>query len=189
MRLSPIIGLIALLSTTAAAAPITVGMPAPGLGTGTPFDVGEPSLLGRVVVLNFWASWCRPCLTELPSLDALHDRLLPAGATVLTINIDRRRPAADGVLRRLSVDLPVVYDSGGVIAALYAPAGLPATYLVDATGVVREVQLGGLDADQVTQLELGARALAGAEPADAVPPPGPSGAPEPHRPASTEHAR
>jgi thiol-disulfide isomerase/thioredoxin len=183
---SPILFAAALLASPTWASGPAVGEPAPRLGTEPALDLAPSSaapssaapssaapssaapssapspalsLAGRVVVLNFWASWCGPCLTELPALDALHDGLVSQGGAVVAVNLDRRRPPADKVIQRLGLDLPMVFDPEGQIALEYEPAGLPTTYLVDATGTVRAVHQGALSADQIAELGAAARAL------------------------------
>jgi thiol-disulfide isomerase/thioredoxin len=162
---------LVLLGLTAEAAAPAIGEAAPGLGTDPALTVIEPAIAGRVVILNFWASWCQPCLSELPALDALHDQLEPLGGAVIAINLDRKRPPADAVIKKLCVDLPVIFDPEGAIAERYEPAGLPMTYLVDAGGTVRGITQGALNEGQLVALKEAALALMPTTPGAAGAPP------------------
>jgi peroxiredoxin len=106
-------------------------------------DAGEISitdLRGRVVVLNFWASWCAECRPEMPGLDRLQREFGPRGLAVIGVNA-REDPAT---IRRFANDLrlgfPLALDPGGKVNALYGVVGLPTTFLVARDG--RAVALG-----------------------------------------------
>jgi peroxiredoxin len=114
---------------------------------------------GKVVVLNFWASWCRPCLDELPLLDELHAKVAPIGGTVLGVNIDKQRAPALGVVTSLDLKLPVVFDPGSDVVAKYDPEALPTTYVIDPDGVIVETLSGKLTRDAVSALETRVRKL------------------------------
>ncbi len=144
-----------LLSSFCIAAPVAVDRPAPPLKVRASKDqtVDLSELRGKVVVVNFWASWCGPCVEELPLLDALHDRISEQGGMVVAVNLDRNRPPADGVIRRLSLDLVLGFDPTGATAEVWAPRSLPASYLIDKKGHIREVHAGVLDEAAVTAVE------------------------------------
>ena len=121
------------------------------------------SLRGKVVVLNFWAQWCGPCLNELPLLDAMHLRLVEPGALVLGVNIDEQISAGRGVADHLGLNMSVVFDPKGDAVALYDPPALPTTYLIDAEGKLVEIYEGELDADKLKVIETCVLALLGSE--------------------------
>ena len=104
-----------------------------GLDT-TTSSVSLVSLAGRPVVVNFWASWCVPCRTEMPALEAAHERF---GGRVAFVGVDHQDDRASAV--RLVAQTGVTYESGfdpqGTVAA-YGLYGLPTTLLVSADGVV-----------------------------------------------------
>lgn len=99
---------------------------------------------GKVVYLDFWASWCPPCLVSMPLLDALRNRLVAAGADfeVLAINVDS--DPEDG--REFLLDSPVQYvvlsDPKGQTPKLYQVKGMPTSFLLDAEGTIRLVHQG-----------------------------------------------
>lgn len=163
MRIALTAALVLLLVAPAAAAGggVSAGSPAPAFELLDP--AGEAVKLsdfaGRVVVVNFWASWCPPCLEELPELNALHSRLEGEGAVVLALNVDRARGPALGAVRKLGLTLPVALDPKQSAVEAYAPPGLPATYVVDREGIVRSVRNGEIEADEVPALEAEVRRL------------------------------
>jgi thiol-disulfide isomerase/thioredoxin len=108
-------------------------------------EVSLSSLRGKVVLVDFWASWCKPCKKELPELDKLAKAYKAAGAKVeiIAINIDSERGNADKFLKGAKVgSLTVLLDPGGTSAELYRPGTMPTSYVVDAKGIVRHVNEG-----------------------------------------------
>ncbi len=102
-------------------------------------------LRGRVVVINFWASWCEPCRAEMPSLELLASRHERAGLAVLAVNYQEALPAIKRFLDVQPVLLPILLDRDGAAAAAWTPRVFPATVLVDRAGVPRTQVLGELD--------------------------------------------
>ncbi len=133
-------------------APMEPAAPAPRV------VLGEATA-GRVALVNVWATWCLPCMEELPRLAALHERLDPALATVVALNVDPTEARARAVLKRLGADLPVIYDPGGVLTATLAPPALPTSWLVDRDGQIRAVYAGALDDEALVGVETALRAL------------------------------
>jgi len=105
-------------------------LPTPGGGT-----LALADLAGRVVVLNFWATWCRPCVQELPALQALGARHGAEGLAVVAVNVDRDDPEAVAAFgRRLGLDLPLPLDPKGAVRGAYRVRALPTTYLIGRDG-------------------------------------------------------
>jgi len=103
-------------------------------------------LKGQTVLINFWASWCRECLEEMPSLNALYLKLRKEGIVVLGISIDRNWKAVRGALEKTPVQYPVLLDSrGDVFVKKYTVIGIPTTIVVDSEGVIREKIIGRFD--------------------------------------------
>ena len=109
---------------------------------GASFDL--TSLRGKVVLVDFWASWCEPCRTALPALDAMARRHHDSGLIVVGIDIDGSRESADRFLaeRLPQPSITLLYDRDGAMMAKLGASGMPALYLVDRTGVVRRVDAG-----------------------------------------------
>jgi thiol-disulfide isomerase/thioredoxin len=97
---------------------------------------------GKVVLLDFWASWCEPCKKELPALAALAARLRPRGVEVVTVNIDKVQKNAEAFLRHSGVSLRVLANPDGSVADSYEPPKMPSSYLIDKKGLVRLVHAG-----------------------------------------------
>jgi thiol-disulfide isomerase/thioredoxin len=101
---------------------------------------------GKVVVLTFGASWCKPCKRELPAYDKLAKKYRDARANVafLAINIDRDAANADKFLREAGGvrNMHVGFDPQGQTVDKYEPGTMPTTYIIDARGIVREVHAG-----------------------------------------------
>ncbi len=126
--------------------PLLEGFPAPGFtaldAQGTPIDVAL--LRGRIVLLDFWAAWCAPCLEELPTIAGIHEFLSEQGVVVLGVNLDRSDTAFRGALARLALPYVQIYDgSDGPISSLYRISGIPMTYLIGRDGVIRARGLRG----------------------------------------------
>jgi cytochrome c biogenesis protein CcmG/thiol:disulfide interchange protein DsbE len=98
------------------------------------------SLRGRVVILNFWASWCAPCLEELPSLESLQHQV--PQAIVLAVSTDDDSGAYRNFLLQHHVDLLTVQDPEQKSNALYGTFRYPETYIIDKSGVVRRKLIG-----------------------------------------------
>jgi cytochrome c biogenesis protein CcmG, thiol:disulfide interchange protein DsbE len=103
------------------------------------FDLaGKPEhlsdLRGKVVVLNFWATWCPPCVEEAPALNQLQAHIATGGGTVLGISVDDDAAAYDQFLRSYRVNFPTFRDSSKKIAATYGTSMYPETYVIDRQG-------------------------------------------------------
>lgn len=107
---------------------------APPLTGGRPLQ-GHPGQLseyrGRVVFLNFWASWCHPCRKEAPQLAQFAGSLRPGNAVVIGVDVNDGRPAALGFLRQFGVRYAIVADPGRTIARRYRIIGIPTTFVID----------------------------------------------------------
>jgi thiol-disulfide isomerase/thioredoxin len=111
--------------------------------SGQTLAAGQLSLTdlhGKVVVLNFWASWCRECRPEMPVLEGLHRELAPRGLAVVGINAREDRQAVGRYATELGLTFPLVLDQAGKNNRLYGVIGLPTTFVVGRDG--RAVALG-----------------------------------------------
>ncbi len=96
--------------------------------------VSLAGLRGRVVLLNFWATWCLECRPEMPALERLHREFAPQGLAVVGINAREGSEAVRRYAQELALTFPLVLDPGGKINALYGVIGLPTTFLVGRDG-------------------------------------------------------
>lgn len=116
-----------------------------------PDEVSLARLQGRVVIIDFWATWCRPCRAIMPQLDALHRRHHDAGLTVLGVSRERR-PTIEAHLQREPVGYTVARDVSGTTQREYGVSALPTLVVLDRRGRVREVRIGGDDMDSLGSL-------------------------------------
>lgn len=117
------------LSLTAVAADTTGGL-----------DLGR--YRGKVVLLDFWASWCEPCRHSFPWLNALQQQYGDRGLVVIGVNVDHERAAADRFLHEVPAAFRIVYDPAGTLAAHYDLPGMPVSYVIGRDGAVVAKHIG-----------------------------------------------
>jgi thiol-disulfide isomerase/thioredoxin len=105
---------------------------------------------GQVVMINFWASWCGPCRTEMPILEDIYKKYKPMGFTMLAVNVEPDTAAAEAWLAKLSkpVTFPVAFDTDSKVSKLYKVPGMPTTVFVDRKGNVRVLHKGYKPGDE-----------------------------------------
>jgi len=110
---------------------------------------GKPARLsdlrGKVVLLNFWATWCPPCVDEAASLNLLQMRMEPRGGTVLGISMDDDEAAYDGFLRAYAIRFPTYRDTSKKIALSYGTTMYPDTYIIRRDGRIDRKVIGAQD--------------------------------------------
>lgn len=89
---------------------------------------------GKLVLLNFWASWCVPCREEMPAMERLYDQYKNKGFTIVAVNVKDSRKDALAFLKELKISYPVMLDPDGEVGLLYGAWGLPTTYLIGPKG-------------------------------------------------------
>lgn len=138
---------------------IDAGQPAPDFtlsaADGKPVQLS--ALRGKLVYLDFWASWCAPCRKSFPWMNAMQEKYGAAGLAVLGINVDQRRPDAERFLAQVPAQFAVAYDPQGSSPKLYAIKGMPSSLLIDPQGRVLRVHAGFRDEDR-DELEAAIRA-------------------------------
>jgi peroxiredoxin len=100
---------------------------------------------GQIVVLNFWATWCPPCVEEMPSLVEMQRRMKAKGVTVMAVSIDVDENAYKLFLKQHGVDLLTVRDPKQKVPVLYGTTGWPETFIIDRKGVMRRKFIGAVD--------------------------------------------
>jgi thiol-disulfide isomerase/thioredoxin len=110
--------------------------PPPSFGGGT-VDARQVSMIelrGKVVVVNFWATWCLECRQEMPALERLYRELAPQGFVIVAVNVREKKDTAQRYGKELGLTFPLVLDPDGKVSAQYGVIGLPATFLVGRDG-------------------------------------------------------
>jgi len=127
-----------------------VGKPAPAidLPAAGASNVKLADLKGRVVYVDFWASWCAPCKQSFPWMNDMQAKYGPQGLTIIGVNVDKKSDDADKFLASTPAKFTVAYDTAGQVAQAYQPKGMPTSYLIDGNGVVRAVHVGFRDKDK-----------------------------------------
>jgi peroxiredoxin len=138
-------GLYALWWGGAAPLPVGRGTPAPAftlerLDTGGQLDSSE--LRGRVVLINFWATWCKPCEDEMPAMERLYRSLEGSGFELLAISVDEDADDVRRFRERLGLTFPMLWDPTRKVAGDYQTFRFPETLLVGPDGVVVERYVG-----------------------------------------------
>lgn len=104
--------------------------------------VSLDQLKGKVVMLNFWASWCGPCRQEMPLLDQMHKRYSALGFTLVGVNVDANSKDAEQWLSKTPVSFPVLFDRESKVSAMYDVKAMPSTVFIDRQGNVRYLHKG-----------------------------------------------
>ena len=132
-----------------------VGQPAPQftlptLKTDSPIALKQ--FAGKVVYLDFWASWCAPCKTSFPLLNKLHTKLKEQGFEVVAVNLDETKLLGEKFLQEVPVDFTVLHDEKGEWADKYVVESMPTSFIIDKNGVVQKIHH-GFTSDDIKELE------------------------------------
>ena len=143
MLRSFIMAMVLCLSTSAFA--VSVGDKAPNfklpnLQTGKLESIKK--YRGKVVYLDFWASWCGPCRQSLPLLNELRKELKRKGFEVVAVNLDEDTADAKAFLKQFPVSYPVLIDPNGKVPEKYELPGMPTSFLIDKRGRVQHIHIG-----------------------------------------------
>jgi len=103
---------------------------------------------GKVILIDFWATWCPPCKQSMPFLNALRNELVSQGFEIIAINVDDDREGALAFLKAYPVDYLLGFDSSGVCPSTFDVKAMPSSYFIDKQGRVRDIHLGYRENDQ-----------------------------------------
>lgn len=109
------------------------------LRSNTAFNLRLADFRGQVVMINFWATWCGPCLQEMPILDRMHEKYESAGFTLFGVNVDKDPLKAERFIQQLGVSFPILYDDESIAGDLYDVDSMPFSVFVDRAGYLRYV--------------------------------------------------
>ena len=103
------------------------------------------SLKGKVVLLNFWATWCPPCISEMPVFNKLYRELRSRGLEIVAISADRSESYLRDYISKHSLEYKVLYDESRTVVKQYKVFSMPTTFLIDKNGVIVEKFFGEYD--------------------------------------------
>ncbi len=111
-------------------------------------EIDLAKLSGKVVYLDFWASWCKPCLKSFPWMKTMKTRYQDQGFEIIAVNLDKERRLADAFLANIEVNFKVAFDPAGDTAALYKLRGMPSSFLIGRDGKLHVTHVGFRDKDK-----------------------------------------
>lgn len=141
---------LSMMLLTSSAAAVEPGQKAPDFratrleGSGA---IGLADYRGKIVYLDFWASWCAPCLKAVPALETLRSEFPPSKFQILAVNVDKKTRKARDFLAKHNIGYPSVSNPNGDIPGKFGLEAMPSSYLIDEKGVVRYVHKGFRDGD------------------------------------------
>jgi cytochrome c biogenesis protein CcmG/thiol:disulfide interchange protein DsbE len=121
----------------------------PMLVLGAPERRTLASLRGKVVVLNFWASWCEPCEFEAPLLEQAQTKLVAHGGTVLGVTYQDASPDSESFVHRYHLTYPIVRDTTGEFASSYGTRQVPESFIINRQGRIVAISRGEIEAEFV----------------------------------------
>jgi cytochrome c biogenesis protein CcmG/thiol:disulfide interchange protein DsbE len=130
---------------------VSVGSAAPGFAAkslaAAPAMKTLTDYRGEVVLLNIWATWCIPCRTEMPSIEAVHQALGPKGLKVVAISIDDEgaEQKIQDFAKEFKLTFEMLHDPAGTIQGIYRTTGVPETFVIGRDGVIRKKWIGAED--------------------------------------------
>jgi peroxiredoxin len=114
------------------------------------------NLQGKIVVLNFWATWCPPCRAEMPALDAVQRANTDNRVIILGVNQMEDAQTVETFAREFNLTFPLLRDADGAVSAQYQVSALPTTFFIDQRGVIRNVVIGGSMSRELIQNQINA---------------------------------
>ena len=104
-------------------------------------------LKGKVVYLDFWASWCPPCRKSFPWMNEMERHYSRQGLAVVAVNLDKDRALADKFLKEVPAEFTVAFDPEGTVADSYHVPGMPSSFIIDRTGRIQAIHIGFREED------------------------------------------
>ena len=112
-----------------------------GTLSGSPISLDD--VRDKVVLINFWATWCPPCRLEMPAMQALYARYQDQGFEILAVNLQEQDAQMSAFVDEMGLTFPVIVDQAGDLSSTYRVTSLPTTFVVDREGIIRDRIVGG----------------------------------------------
>ena len=113
------------------------------------------SLRGKKVIVNFWATWCPPCRLEMPEMEKFYTKTKNEGIEILAVNLtkaEKSRADVPSFMETYGITFPVLLDENGEAARLYDVSSIPASFIIDTQGVIREKIVGPMTYDSMQEM-------------------------------------
>lgn len=140
---------------------VKIGSPAPDfeLATLTGKRVKLSDYRGKVVILNFWATWCPPCKVEMPEMQSFYEKSRNSDITLLSVNLttqEKNEKAVSDFVSDYQLTFPILLDQKDTVGKLYKTISIPTSYIIDREGIIREKIIGPMDEERMAVLAHGA---------------------------------
>ncbi|HLO12652.1 MAG TPA: redoxin domain-containing protein [Pseudoneobacillus sp.] len=126
-----------------------------GLKTLDGQEVKLSDMVGKKVILNFWATWCPPCKAEMPHMQEFYEEQKNNQVTILAVNLTTSEKSSDNIgsfVKDYGLTFPIVLDSEGQVGQTYQAVTIPTSYVIDTKGVIRKKIVGPMDKEMMTEL-------------------------------------
>ncbi|WML60508.1 redoxin domain-containing protein [Neobacillus sp. PS2-9] len=126
-----------------------------GLKTLDGQEVKLSDMVGKKVILNFWATWCPPCKAEMPHMQEFYEKQKNNQVTILAVNLTTSEKSSDNIgafVKDYGLTFPIVLDSEGQVGQTYQDVTIPTSYIIDTKGVIRKKIVGPMDKEMMTEL-------------------------------------
>jgi len=117
-------------------------------------SISLSDLKGKPVLVNFWATWCTPCVSEMPYIQEIHEDWSDRGLMVLAINMGESSSKVEQFLQKHNLSLPVLLDTKQVVARRYGIRAIPTTFFIDKDGIVRNKVIGAFPSKEAIESRL-----------------------------------
>ena len=131
-------------SMATAAVPEAPNVKLPGLNG----EIDLQTLRGKVVYLDFWASWCKPCVKSFPWMKQMKTTYASQGLEIVAVNLDKNRKLAEAFLEKVDVNFKIAFDPKGDSATAYKLRGMPSSYLIGRNGKLYATHIGFREKDK-----------------------------------------
>ena len=120
--------------------------------SGSPISLDD--VQGKVLLINFWATWCPPCRLEMPAMQAIYTRYKDQGFEILAVNLQEQDAQMSAFVDEMGLTFPILVDRDGSLSSVYRVTSLPTTFVVDREGVIRDRIVGGPLAEALLESKI-----------------------------------